>query len=179
MSQLDFPEIIELIYKEDTRYAKKAYDFVRLGLDYTIKERRKRDAKRTGKSTHVSGPELLHGMRVYALDQFGPMAKTVLGEWGIHRCRDFGAIVYNLIEYNVFSKTAEDRLEDFEEVYEFDEAFTTPFLPKAASAGRPADATANGSDKKAATEAEATKDSSTAPKAAATKRPRKQAAPKS
>jgi len=134
MPELDFPEIIELIYKEDTRYAKKAYDFVRLGLDYTVKELRKRDPKRAVKSIHVSGPELLQGMRAYALDQFGPLAKTVLSDWGITRCRDFGAIVYNLIEYNVFSKTPDDRLEDFVDLYNFDEAFTTPFLPNAKQA---------------------------------------------
>jgi len=137
MPELDFPEIIELIYKEDTRYAKKAYDFVRLGLDYTVKELRKRDPKRAVKSIHVSGPELLQGMRAYALDQFGPLAQTVLSDWGITRCRDFGAIVYNLIEYNVFSKTPDDRLEDFIDLYNFDDAFTTPFLPTAKQAAAP------------------------------------------
>jgi len=144
MPELDFPEIIELIYKEDTRYAKKAYDFVRLGLDYTVKELRKRDPKRAGKSIHVSGPELLQGMRAYALDQFGPLAQTVLSDWGITRCRDFGAIVYNLIEYNVFSKTPDDRLEDFIDLYSFDEAFTTPFLPAAKQATAPLPSLADG-----------------------------------
>ncbi|MFM1852001.1 MAG: hypothetical protein RIS54_1685 [Verrucomicrobiota bacterium] len=131
MPELNFPEIIDLIYKEDRRYAKKAYDFVRQGLDHTVKEIRKQDPKRAGRSFHVSGPELLEGMRVYALEQFGPMARTVLEEWGIKRCHDFGAIVFNLIEYNVFSKTDQDRVEDFSEVYTFEDAFTQPFLPKA------------------------------------------------
>ena len=135
MPELDFPEIIDLIYKEDNRYAKRAYDFVRQGLDHTVKELRKSDAKRAGKSFHVTGPELLDGMRTYALDQFGPMAKTVLNEWGITRCRDFGSIVFNLIEYNVFSKTDNDRLEDFSEVYTFEDAFVKPFQPKRDLAG--------------------------------------------
>jgi len=156
MPELDFPEIIELIYKEDTRYAKKAYDFVRLGLDYTVKELRKRDPKRAVKSIHVSGPELLQGMRAYALDQFGPLAKTVLDDWGITRCRDFGAIVYNLIEYNVFSKTPDDRLEDFVDLYSFDDAFTTPFLPTAKQAAAPS-ATKTGKTSAAALAAPATK----------------------
>jgi uncharacterized repeat protein (TIGR04138 family) len=72
---------------------------------------------------------LLHGLRVYALDQFGPLTKTVLNAWGIHRCADFGEIVFNLIEYNMFSKTDQDRREDFEEVFEFEDAFVKPFLP--------------------------------------------------
>ncbi|HTQ30800.1 MAG TPA: Minf_1886 family protein, partial [Opitutaceae bacterium] len=65
----------------------------------------------------------------YALDQFGPLAKTVLNEWGITRCADFGDIVFNLIEYNVFSKNENDRREDFADVYNFEDAFVKPFRP--------------------------------------------------
>lgn len=129
MQNPDFSEIVTLICKEDSRFDRKAYDFVRLGLDHTVKELRKKDTARAEKSRHVSGPELLEGLRVYALDQFGPLAKTVLNTWGIRRCRDFGDIVFNLIEYNVFSKTENDRREDFSDIFEFDEAFVKPFQP--------------------------------------------------
>ena len=125
----DFPEIVTLICKEDTRFDRKAYDFVRLGLDATVKDLKKKDAARAEKSRHVSGPELLQGLRAYALDQYGPLAKTVLDSWGVRRCRDFGDIVFNLIEYNVFSKTESDRREDFSDIYTFDEAFVKPFQP--------------------------------------------------
>jgi uncharacterized repeat protein (TIGR04138 family) len=57
------------------------------------------------------------------------MAKTVFDSWGVRRCRDFGDIVFNLIEYSVFSKTEGDRREDFEDLYDFEEAFVAPFLP--------------------------------------------------
>jgi uncharacterized repeat protein (TIGR04138 family) len=129
MQNPDFSEIVALICKEDPRFDRKAYDFVRLGLDHTVKELRKKDAARAEKSRHVSGPELLDGLRVYALDQFGPLAKTVLNTWGVRRCRDFGDIVFNLIEYNVFSKTDNDRREDFSDVFDFEEAFVKPFQP--------------------------------------------------
>lgn len=129
MQNPDFTEIVAQICKEDTRYDRKAYDFVRLGLEHTVKELRKRDAARAERSRHVSGPELLDGLRAYALDQFGPLAKTVLNEWGISACSDFGEIVFNLIEYNVFSKTENDRREDFADVFDFDEAFVKPFQP--------------------------------------------------
>ena len=43
--------------------------------------------------------------------------------------RDFGDIVFNLIEYNVFSKTENDRREDFADIYTFDDAFVKPFRP--------------------------------------------------
>ena len=129
MQNPDFGEIVALICKEDPRFERKAYDFVRLGLDHTVKELRKKDADRAEKSRHVSGPELLEGLRAYALDQFGPMAKTVLNAWGVKRCSDFGDIVFNLIEYNVFSKTENDRREDFSDIFDFEEAFVKPFQP--------------------------------------------------
>jgi uncharacterized repeat protein (TIGR04138 family) len=129
MQDADFPRIVAMICKEDTRFDRKAYDFVRLGLDHTVKEIRKKDASRTGKSRHVSGTELLDGLRVYALEQFGPMTKTVLNSWGVRQCQDFGDIVFNLIEYNAFSKTENDRREDFANLYDFDDVFVKPFLP--------------------------------------------------
>ena len=129
MQDLDFNEVVELIHKEDPRYDRKAYTFIRHGLDQTVKDLRKKDAERTQRSQHVTGPELLEGLRSYALDQYGPLAKTVLNSWGINRCRDFGDLVFNLIEYNVFSKTENDRREDFSDIYTFDEAFVKPFLP--------------------------------------------------
>jgi uncharacterized repeat protein (TIGR04138 family) len=130
MSDLDFNEIVNLICKEDARYDRKAYSFTREGLDFAVKELKKRDADRSRQSLHVSGAELLQGIRAYALDQFGPLSLTVLNSWGITRCGDFGEIVFNLIEYNVFSKTENDRREDFAEVYTFEDAFVKPFLPK-------------------------------------------------
>ncbi len=141
MQDLEFSEIVGLICKEDSRFDRKAYTFVRQALDHTVKELRRKNPERTGKSQHVSGAELLQGIRVYALDQFGPLTKTVLNTWGIRRCTDFGDIVFNLIEYNVFSKTENDRREDFADLYDFDEAFVKPFAPvharRTRSAGPP------------------------------------------
>lgn len=129
MQNPEFSEIVTLICKEDARYDRRAYEFVRLGLDATVKELKKKEAAKAEPSRHVSGPELLNGLRVYALDQYGPLAKTVLNAWGVARCRDFGEIVFNLIDYKVFSKTETDRREDFDRLYDFDEAFVRPFLP--------------------------------------------------
>lgn len=129
MQDLEFTEIVDLICKEDNRFDRKAYTFVRQALDSTVKDLRKKHPERTQKSQHVTGAELLHGIRAHALEQFGPLTKTVLNTWGITRCRDFGDIVFNLIEYNVFSKTENDRREDFTDIYDFDDAFVKPFQP--------------------------------------------------
>ena len=88
---------------------------------------------------HVTGPELLHGVRQYAVKEFGPMVVTVFDSWGIHSCEDFGHMVFNLIGAGVFGKTEDDSIEDFKKVYDFEEAFVTPFAPaKPASAKPPA-----------------------------------------
>ncbi|MFI5336471.1 MAG: Minf_1886 family protein [Opitutales bacterium] len=129
MQDLEFTEVVELICKEDGRFDRKAYVFVRHALDHTVKELKKRQPDRALKSQHVTGPELLQGIRSYALDQYGPLTKTVLNTWGVSHCSEFGDIVFNLIEYNVFSKTENDRREDFADLYDFDEAFVKPYQP--------------------------------------------------
>jgi uncharacterized repeat protein (TIGR04138 family) len=142
MQDLEFAEVVALIRKEDPRFDRKAYDFVRHGLDHTVKELKKKDTARVAKTAHVTGAELLDGLRIYALDQYGPLAKTVLNAWGVKRCSEFGDIVFNLIEYNVFSKTDSDRREDFTDLYSFDEAFVKPFLPAKSRAHGPSSSTA-------------------------------------
>ena len=132
-------DIVAFIHKDDPRFDRKAYEFVRLGLDHTVKEADPQEGRRPASrsSRHVTGGELLHGLRVYALDQFGPMAKTILESWGVRRCRDFGDIVFNLIEYKVLSKTDSDRLEDFDGLYDFEEAFVKPCSARRGPAAAP------------------------------------------
>ncbi|AKC81569.1 hypothetical protein IMCC26134_00085 [Verrucomicrobia bacterium IMCC26134] len=130
MGDLDVNEIIALIRKEDPRFDRLAYAFVRDGLEHAVKELRKRESERAKASSHLTGRELSDGLRAYALDQFGPLAKTVLNGWGITETIHFGDIVYNLIDYNVFSKTESDRREDFEGIFTFEAAFVAPFQPR-------------------------------------------------
>ena len=82
-----------------------------------------------GKVRHVSGQELLAGIRAYALDQYGPMTLTVLSEWGVRGCEDFGELVFNMVENNLLAKTKDDSRDDFKNGYTFEEAFRKPFLP--------------------------------------------------
>jgi uncharacterized repeat protein (TIGR04138 family) len=130
MPDLDLNKIIHLIRKEDPRFEKQAYLFIRDGLEHAVKELKKRDAVRAKVSRHVTGRELSEGLRDYALEQYGPLAKTVLNSWGLSETIHFGDIVYNFIEYGVFSKTDSDRREDFADVFRFDEALEGPFLPR-------------------------------------------------
>lgn len=127
MQEHEFSEVVELIRKEDPRFGKGAYLFVRQALDFTIRRRDEKKPKPT--SRHISGQELLEGIREYALDQYGPMARMLFAEWGIEECRHFGEIVFQLVDYGVLGKTEDDQLEDFCDGYDFHEAFSAPFLP--------------------------------------------------
>lgn len=126
----DFNQIVEWICREDSRYQAGVYHFVRGGLDYTLNqlaEQGKADGPR-----HVHGQELLEGLRSYALEQFGPLAYTLLADWGVTRCEDFGEIVFNLVECGALGKTEDDSRDDFAGGYDFTEAFLAPFIPKRA-----------------------------------------------
>lgn len=127
MQETNFEESLETILKKDIRYHRDAYFFVREALDHTQKHVAK---SMKNKVRHITGQELLGGIRESALEQFGPMALTVLHEWGIRRCEDFGEIVFNMVENSLLAKTEEDRREDFSGGYDFEEAFRKPYLPK-------------------------------------------------
>ena len=123
----DFNEVISAIRKEDSRYSRGAYYFLRQALDYSINQMQKQGT--LGRSNHLSGQQLLKGIRLFALDQYGPMARAVLEHWGVKNCRDFGNIVFNLVECQVLGKTDEDCPEDFDNGYDFKTAFDKPYQP--------------------------------------------------
>lgn len=127
MRKLNFEEALAEILEEDPRYDEQAYFFIREALDFTIKLLAK---PVEGPERHVSGAELLKGIRVYATREFGPITRTVLKRWGIERSGDFGEIVFNLVTKGILGKTEEDRKEDFADAYDFHEAFVVPFLPE-------------------------------------------------
>jgi len=113
--QSEYLKKIESIIEKDPAYKFEAYTFVLAALHDTV--------KRLKKPRHISGPELLEGIRKYALKQFGPMTKTVLHYWGVRKTVDFGKIVFALIDSKLLSKQPDDKLEDFMDGYNFDEAF--------------------------------------------------------
>ncbi len=114
-------ELLNGILTRDPRYTVEAYAFVRGGLDFTVRS--------LEKQRHISGQELLEGIRKFAIDEFGPMTKTVLNGWGIKQTEDIGEIVFNMVETGLLGKTDEDSRADFANGYDFDEAFRKPFKP--------------------------------------------------
>jgi uncharacterized repeat protein (TIGR04138 family) len=147
----EMPPLVKLL-GEDRRYKLEAYQFVREGLAYAQEvlglgeevagpqpSKAARKAVRKGRREelseqdaprrprHISGQELCHALRLLALDRFGLMARLVLASWGIRSTSDFGEIVYNLIRIGEMSKSGGDRREDFDGVYDFDQALVREF----------------------------------------------------
>ncbi len=137
MQAASFEEILEQILTKEPRYHRDAYLFLRDALDYTRRmvEREHKAEKASKRSLqqeqHVSGQQLLAGIRELALETFGPMTITVFEEWGIHACDDFGEMVFIMVESRLLKKTEKDSRDDFQKGYDFDEVFRKPFLPRA------------------------------------------------
>lgn len=137
MQAMQFDQSIGSILSRDKRFDPHAYFFLKEALDFTLK--RIADCC-GGQPRHVSGGELLIGFRDLALEQFGPMAATLMTEWGVRKCADVGDMVFNLIDEQVFGKQDSDCKEDFVGPFDLDDALRQPFLPKSRvgpSAARP------------------------------------------
>ena len=118
------PNWLSRIVEKDPRFKPVAYEFLFDSLEFT----RNRLAKERGsKVKHVSGPELLEGVRLLALESFGRLALTVLNQWGIYSTSDIGDMVFNVIESGEMEQTDEDSRADFDKVYDFDEAFNREY----------------------------------------------------
>jgi uncharacterized repeat protein (TIGR04138 family) len=120
-------QIVDGIVESDARYKPAAYFFLQEALEATMKAHQLK--MQLSANEHISGQDLLQGIREYALEQFGPMTTAVFSDWGISKCEDFGEIVYNLIEAGVLGKTDEESKADFRACYDFKTAFEKPFLP--------------------------------------------------
>jgi uncharacterized repeat protein (TIGR04138 family) len=124
------PKLAELV-RRDPRYAYEAYEFVFAALAHTQKilGRSVPDDPpvEPGPNHHVSGRELLHGIRDLALREFGLMARTVFHLWGIDKTDDFGEIIFNLVDANLMSKTPTDSRADFHNVYDLDQALVRDY----------------------------------------------------
>ncbi len=113
-------EKLETIAEDDGRYNARAVKFVYDGLSYTLKEL-------VSEPQHVSGQTLCDGLRQMALRKWGRLAKLVLNNWNIQSTRDFGEIVYLLINHKWMSAQPTDTIEDFNDVFDFQEVFKDKF----------------------------------------------------
>jgi uncharacterized repeat protein (TIGR04138 family) len=120
------------LLRQDRRYRFEAYQFIRDSLGYAHNHlvSSSENLPRSGEevvSRHVTGQQLCEACRLYAIEQYGYLAKIVLAKWGIRSTSDFGELVYNLIRIEQMRKSESDRREDFDDVYDFEDAFEPCF----------------------------------------------------
>jgi uncharacterized repeat protein (TIGR04138 family) len=124
------PKLDEVV-RSDPRYAHEAYDFVYAALRHTQRRLGREPPAETEQTRegdyHVTGPQLLEGVRDLALREFGLMARTVFRSWGINSTTDVGQIVFNLVAADLMKKTDQDNLEDFRDVYDLDQVLVRDY----------------------------------------------------
>jgi uncharacterized repeat protein (TIGR04138 family) len=116
---IDAGELLRDVMKRDPRYSFGAYMWILAeGLEYVMKTHLglSEDQRR-----HMSGQEIMWGLRALAIDQFGPLACDVWNFWGIRTTRDWGEVVFNLIDAGLLHKTEKDNIKDFEDVFEINQ----------------------------------------------------------
>jgi uncharacterized repeat protein (TIGR04138 family) len=120
----------EEITAQDGRYELEALRFVYEGLGWTVRHLagQSESGEAGSQPRHVSGQELCEGLRRLACQRWGRLAALVLRQWGIKTTRDLGEIVYLMIKHQWMNSQAGDRIEDFDNVYDFKTAFEEQFV---------------------------------------------------
>ena len=122
-------QTLEELVRTEGAFPLAAYILVFEALDYTAKlygKSRSREAPDAER--HVTGQQLVEGIRRYALDKFGYMAKVVFSQFGVKSTEDFGRIVFFLVDHGLMGKTDEDSIDDFVAQYDFEQAFEAGFV---------------------------------------------------
>ncbi|MBI2559674.1 MAG: hypothetical protein HYW14_00875 [Planctomycetes bacterium] len=115
------------ITRKDPRYSLQAYRFIFEALDYTAKKLGKNLKSSREEERHVSGQQLIEGIRKYAMEQMGYMAPTVFELWGVKNDPDFGELVFNLVESGLMGKTDSDSRQDFKAACDYKTFFGDNF----------------------------------------------------
>ena len=146
MNMIDPTHPLAELLRRDKRYHLDAYVFVFDALRYAHEQLGMGRSPGSIEDTvvdnqieeerHITGQQLCEAIRLYAVKQYGGLAKSVLNHWGVQATGDFGEIVFNLISIGQMRKTDSDRREDFDHVFNFDEAFRDTFGPLTSDSGK-------------------------------------------
>ncbi|MFP3937923.1 MAG: Minf_1886 family protein [Phycisphaerae bacterium] len=113
---------MEEVIRRDGRYPLEAFGLLQEALSRAVQRHHGRAPNDAG-SRHVSGSQLCLSLRDLACERWGMLARTVLHRWNIHSTRDIGEMVFLLVEHGFMRKTPQDRIEDFDDVFDFGHAF--------------------------------------------------------
>lgn len=97
---------INEFYERSGKYAPDAYEFV---TGAVIEQVNRLDPPR-----HLSALEVLQGLKKQLTDEFGILTALILESWNIQSASDIGEIVFDLINLQILSASAEDKRSDFD-----------------------------------------------------------------
>jgi len=120
MTYEDVSDVVNNLARTSGKYPVEAFHFVRQGLQFTIEHVHGQDVS---EPQHITGKDLCWGLRDFAINRWGLLAPTVLKNWNITRTEDFGQLVFAMVESGVMAKNDNDKLDDFNSVYDFKSAF--------------------------------------------------------
>ena len=115
--------VIESVARDRGSYSPQAYFFVLEALNFTLEK-----LKKAGHAGHITGSQLLSGIRDFGVKSFGFLGCAVFESWGLKRTVDFGDIVFDLVSVQLLSKQETDTKADFEDGFDFASAFEKRFL---------------------------------------------------
>src|SRR5687768_16906976 len=121
-------EALRKLALQDGRYSPEAFRFLYESLEHALRLAGREEAE--GVDRHVSGREVLAGMRACALQQFGPLAAHVWRSWGIRESLDWGRIVFLLVDHKMLKRQEGDTIEDFADNFDFDQVFERDYRPQ-------------------------------------------------
>lgn len=124
MEQTPLQSLSEIAAK--SMYPIDAFHFLRLGLDFTVHKLHENPERMPEEQRHVSGQQLSLGLKDFAIEQYGQLARMVLRRWRINRTEDFGQIVFAMVNGGLMQATERDSIADFDTVFDFEQAFNTP-----------------------------------------------------
>lgn len=120
----DFKKKIFKLRKIDSRYEADAYTFIMECFRFS-------SGKKTRTQTrNLKAREICEAVKDLALENFGPMAGTVLSEWGVKNTADIGQLVKGLVEVKILAEEADDSYDLFNDLFDFHEVFEKPYEPK-------------------------------------------------
>ena len=125
MRDAQFLTTVEKIITRDSRFSEEAYEFISDAVLYTTRKIEEGEESKR----HITGQELLEGIKDFAISQFGPMAKDVLESWGVCDSLSIGHIVFNMVDHQLLGSTQDDSIDDFKNGFDFETSFSAAFIP--------------------------------------------------
>ncbi len=102
----DFAQAVQVVLSRHQRYSPEAYYLLDRAMEFACQE--------FALEGHLCAEQVYLCYCKLAQMEYGPLAREVLEHWGVRTPSDLGAIVYHLIETQLFKKRDGESQRDFD-----------------------------------------------------------------